>query len=773
MSDLIGQTVGRYLLEDLLGQGGMSEVYRAYQPGLDRYVAVKVLHPHLSREAGFVERFEKVAAAVARLRHPNIVQMIDFDCWDENYYMVMEYIDGPTLKTQLDVQLQPYTLEEAARILNALGSGVDYAHQRGVVHRDLKPSNIMFTGEGQVVLTDFGIARLLGSATLTETGSVLGTPAYMSPEQAQGERGDERSDIYSLGIILYELTTGKLPFEAESTMGLVLKQISEPPPWPRDVNPELPEAVESVILQALAKNPDERYQSAGELSAAFTQAAGLTVEQALGVPLEKALEEALGPLPACPYRGLFAFREEDAPFFFGRELFIERMVDAVEQQSLVGVIGPSGSGKSSVIFAGLMPHLRQAAGLRGGQGRAWAIAVCRPGSAPFNSLATALLPLRESQLSDSARLVGTQNLALELNQGKLSLSQVCAQILDNRPQSGRLLLVIDQFEELFTLCQDQQERRRFVDLLLQGLAEQPELALLFTLRADFLGQALSHRPFADSLQDADLILGPMNRRELAQVIENPARKLGVTFEAELIERILDDVGEEPGNLPLLEFSLTLLWEQQQVGQLTHAAYEAIGRVEGALSRYADQVYQGLEPDQQELAHRIFTQMVRPGEGAADTRRLALRQELSPEAWQLVQQLADARLVVTGLDLASGHETVELVHEALIQGWGQLQEWMNTDRAFRIWQERLRAALQSWEASGQDEGALLRGGPLVEAEDWLAERQAELSEVEIAYIQDGIALREQRQAERERRRRITIIALAAGLLITLALSVFAF
>jgi WD40 repeat protein len=238
-----------------------------------------------------------------------------------------------------------------------------------------------------------------------------------------------------------------------------------------------------------------------------------------------------------------------------------------------------------------------------------------------------------------------------------------------------------------------------------------------------------------------------------------------------VDRLLDDVGEEPGNLPLLEFTLTQLWEQQTDGWLTHANYEALGGVEGALSSYADQVYASLQTLEQARARRALVQLVQPGEGTEDTRRIATRQELGEESWILIQRLADRRLVVTGRD-AAGRETAEVVHEALIQKWERFQIWMGADRAFRLWEERLRSIMRQWQESDQDEGALLRGAPLAEADAWAKERPQELSQLEAEYIQAGISLRERQQMERERRRQRTILALAAGLVLVAALGVIA-
>jgi WD40 repeat protein/DNA-binding SARP family transcriptional activator len=449
----------------------------------------------------------------------------------------------------------------------------------------------------------------------------------------------------------------------------------------------------------------------------------------------------------CPFRGLAAFREKDAPFFFGREQFTERFLAAIQQQPLVVLAGSSGSGKSSAVFAGLVPRLRAA--------RDWLVADLRPGTHPFRALATALVAVQSPALGDVDRLLEAGKLAEALAAGDLDLCDVLEPALQGQGQARRLLLVVDQFEELYTLCPELAVRRRFVDALLtaaerSGLRREPCLVILLTMRADLTGQALAYRPFADALQEAALLLGPMNRDELRTAIEKPAEAQGAAFEAGLVQRILDDVGQEPGNLPLLEFALTLLWERHRHGWLTHAAYEEIGGVAGALARYADEVYGGLEEAEQAAARRVFAQLVLPGEGTEDTRRRAARAEVGEENWGLVQHLADKRLVVTGRDTAGG-ELVEVVHESLIQGWGQLRVWIEAGRAFRTWQERLRGALHHWEAAGRDEGILLRGAPLAEAEGWLAERAGELSEPERDFILAGAEQRECDAAEREAQR----------------------
>ncbi|HID53677.1 MAG TPA: hypothetical protein EYP41_16790 [Anaerolineae bacterium] len=796
MNDLTGTTLGKYKLYARIGSGGMARVYKAYQPSLDRYVAVKVMHAHLAEEDEFVQRFEREAASVARLRHPHIVQVYDFAVENELYYMVMEFIAGPTLNAELDVRSlsdEPFTLEETSLIITNLASAIDYAHVRGMIHRDIKPANIMFTNEGQIVLADFGIARMRGTPTFTMTGMIAGTPAYMSPEQARAKRGDTRSDIYSLGVILYEMITGRQPFTSDSPIDILRQQAETPLPPPASFKSGIPPAVEEVLYKVLEKEPDDRYQTAGDLARALQQATGLTSYQlvtAVGIttiaeppqvddePFTPVRSHFVAGDMACPYRGLYKFREEDASVFYGREAFTERLQTAVANQPFVAVMGPSGSGKSSVVFAGLIPELRQEDG--------WLIIPMRPENQPFRALANALVPYLEPDMSQTDQSQEQTKLAQGLADGVVQFNNIIQRILTRSPEINKILLVIDQFEELYTLCPNPEIRTRFLDVLLdmadiQSFQGDPSFRLVITLRTDFLSQALTHREFADALQDNDIKLGPMTRRELSRAIANPARKQGVLFETGLVARILDDVGHEPGNLPLLEFALTELWEKPSDGRLSHEGYTEIGGVEGALARYADEEYGKLNETQQEQAHRIFIQMVRPGAGTEDTRRPATRSELGRENWQLVQTLADKRLVVTSRNPA-GEETVEVVHEALIRGWGQLRQWMAEDRSFRAWQDRLRAALRQWQMSDQDEAALLRGAILAEAEGWLVDRQDYLSQEEIRYIEASLHLRQQQQErseqerlERERAaatqryaRRLTWLAIALAIAIIVAL-----
>ncbi len=267
---LVGQTLGPYRLVSRLGQGGMATVYKAYEPALDRYVAVKVLPQFFAGDPIFVQRFRREAKAVAQLNHPNIVPIYSYGESSGITYIAMQFVVGDTLKHEG----QKFSFEEALRLLIPIARALGYAHQRGVVHRDVKPSNILIAEDGKwPLLADFGLAQMTqASGKLTESGVGMGTPMYMSPEQGQGEQVDHRSDIYSLGIVLYELVTGEVPFRADTPMAIVIKHISAPMPMPSKVNPETPDFLETIILKATAKNPADRFQTAEEMAQAMENA---------------------------------------------------------------------------------------------------------------------------------------------------------------------------------------------------------------------------------------------------------------------------------------------------------------------------------------------------------------------------------------------------------------------------------------------------------------------------------------------------------------------
>lgn len=430
----------------------------------------------------------------------------------------------------------------------------------------------------------------------------------------------------------------------------------------------------------------------------------------------------------CPYRGLLYFREEDAPFFFGRDRAIDELAAAVRRERFVAVVGASGCGKSSVVRAGLVHRLRQ------DREATWEAVALFPGEQPLSALAKALIPSLEPEMTETERLAEAKKLGAFLAKGEVPLHDIADRILSKQDGTDRLLLVVDQWEELYTLARDEGERRRFIDEILDASAR-GTLRVVITLRGDFVGKALAYRPLSDRLQGAQQNLGPMNHVELEQAVTGPATKVSLSLEPGLVNIILRDVAEEPGNLPLLEFVLKRLWEDRERGMLTHAAYDAMGGLHGALAKRAETIFGQLTPLEQETVRKVFLQMVRPGEGGEDTRRRASAGEIGEAAWGLVKKLADERLLVTARRPGEP-DTVEVSHEALIYHWVRLRTWVNEDREFLLWRERFRLLYTDWLDHARVEARLLPASLLAEAQRWVAERGEALPEQERGFITES-------------------------------------
>jgi WD40 repeat protein len=454
----------------------------------------------------------------------------------------------------------------------------------------------------------------------------------------------------------------------------------------------------------------------------------------------------------CPYRGLQAFREEDSAFFAGRSAFARQLFGLILRKDLVAVVGPSGSGKSSVVQAGLVPLLRR----QRPPAWTWDVASFTPGSDPFHRLASALIPFLEPELGETDRLTESQKLGDRLARGVARLEAVIDRVIAKSNGTGRLLVVADQFEELFTIAPEV-GRRTFAQVLLRALGGSP-FTLLITLRADFYSQIITlDRELSDRIASAQANIGALTAEELRESVAVPARLVGLDFEPGLADRVLTDAGWEPGSLPLVEFALTELWSRRHDRILTNAAYNEIGGVTGALAKRAETEFASFAPEEQTAARRLFGRLVRvarPEEGAEDTRQRLELQASDAVTEKVAQALArpEVRLLVTGRDDQTRSETVEVAHEALIRNWERLRGWLNEDREFLLWRQRLQVALEGYERSHSDIGSLLRGAPLVESEHWLATRPEDLTDAQRRLVGQSIALREREAVEREQRRR---------------------
>jgi transcriptional regulator with XRE-family HTH domain len=412
-----------------------------------------------------------------------------------------------------------------------------------------------------------------------------------------------------------------------------------------------------------------------------------------------------GEEPPCPYRGLSAFREPDARFFHGRDAAVARIIGKLEASQLVAVVGASGSGKSSVVFAGVVPRLRRSAD--------WDVLSLRPGPDPSAAFVGAL----SADTGRAAAAAAVPN---------PTATTIVAGLGARTRRSGMpTLVVIDQFEELFTHGAAPATVDGFLTLIvhLTAARRRVPVKVLLTFRGDFYGQVIARRDFSDLLQDNVVHLPPMSRAELRQAVVEPARLVGLALDNGLVDRILDDAGTEPGNLPLLEFALTRLWDMRRGMSLTHEAYRQIGHLAGAITARAEEVYLGLSPEQQYAARQLLVRLVqvaRPEEDGNDARRRTPIVELAtlPRVDAVISALADARLVVTDADNTLG-PTVELSHEAIIRSWERLRVWLVEDRQFLLWQQRARQWVAEWRHAEGHPDTLLHGSLLDEAQRWVA------------------------------------------------------
>jgi WD40 repeat protein len=460
----------------------------------------------------------------------------------------------------------------------------------------------------------------------------------------------------------------------------------------------------------------------------------------------------------APYVGLSAFHTEDADRFFGRERLVDELAGQMTRRPFVAVFGASGSGKSSLLRAGLVPALATGETRRGH----WCPIVMTPTDRPLYELAD-----RTAKLGD-ARADDIYDELVTAGEGGLDIA--LRQALVHQPDDARALLVVDQFEEVFTLCADEAERQRFIDLLLDA-AEGPgrRAHVVLGIRADFFPHCSRHPRLAASLsEDAQVVVGPMTSDELRRAMTEPAARVGVTVTPELISALMADGADEPGALPLVSYALLETWRRRRDDILTLADYQASGGIRGAVAESAEDLYRGLDPGQRRLIRQIFLRLTALGEGTEDTRRRVRRKELdgldNPSAVEVIlRRLADVRLIVIGED------AVEVAHEAVIRSWPRLHRWLTDDRDGLRVHRQLTEAAQMWESLGRDAGALYRGARLAITRTWVDGHDDELTTLERAFVEASEALQQSERLAAQRHTRL-LQRLVAGLAVLLLIAV---
>ncbi len=782
MEDLSGRVIKTYELQERIGIGGFGVVYRAYQKLIGREVAIKIILPEYANKPDFIRRFEVEAQLIARLEHPHIVPLYDYWREPSGAYLVMRFLRGGSIQ-DLIKEKGALDLANISKMLSQISEALTVAHRQGVVHRDLKPENILLDTEGNAYLSDFGIAKdLADNQAITQNNAILGSPAYLSPEQIKGESVTAQSDIYAMGIVLYEMLTGKRPYEATSPATLMYKHLSEQLP---DINTQvegLPTELNLVLSRATAKDPADRYENILDFARGFRHAIK-EVETPSGT-LILTSSSVTAPDPENPYKGLRAFQQYDASDFFGREGFtlnvINRLLEEGANSRFLAVVGPSGSGKSSVVKAGVLPALRDNAIPKS---KDWFIIEMLPGLDPMEELEAALLRIAVNP---------PESLLNQLMQDERGLVRALKRVLPE--DDTELLLFIDQFEELFTLVDEEHKRTHFMDSIIAAITEpRSRLRVIITLRADFYDKPLNYNRFGELMRQRTEIILPLNTEELERAISAPAKRANLVLEDGLVTTIVADVNQQPGALPLLQYALTELFERRNGIMLTLSAYNEIGGTMGALARRAEELYEGLGDDGQKFAKQLFLRLITLGEGTEDTRRRVLQSELlsignNREEMELsIEAFGRYRLLTFDHDPQTRSSTVEVAHEALIRQWGRLREWLSTSREDLRTQRRLTASVEDWQNSRKDPSFLLRGLRLEQIESWRATADLQMNAEEAEYVRASIAERERLlTAERERqareellekrseqRLRALVMFMTIAALLGIGLAIFAF
>lgn len=763
--DLTGRAVRGYSLAERIGSGGMGAVYRAVQPIVEREVAMKIILPAYANHPDFIRRFEAEAQLVARLEHPHIVPLYDY--WREPgvAYLVMRLLRGGSLHHML-LQNGAIPLDTTARFLEQICSALHSAHRIGIIHRDLKPANILLDEDQNAYLADFGIAKNLGSPNLeaqTQTDVIIGSPQYMSPEQIQSHSIRPQTDIYCLGVMLYEMLTGVRPFAGPTPIELIHQHITAPLPPLSAYRTGLPSALDRVVGRAAAKNPDARYPDALALLEDFYQALDGTVarrrdalKRNVATEMTPVFTDDLGEM-VNPYKGLRAFSEADAEEFFGRETLVHQLLarlgEGGDLARFLAVVGPSGSGKSSVVKAGLIPALRRG-GLPGSEN--WFIVDLMPGSHPFEEVEAALLRIAVNP---------PPSLLDQLKENERGLVRAVRRCLP-ADEAVELVLVIDQFEELFTLTRDESERALFLSSLVAAvLDERSRVRVALTIRADFTDRPLRYVDFGELVQRRAEFVLPLTPDELERAILAPAQKAGLRLENGLLAAMIRDAGDQPGTLPLVQYALTELFEKREGRTLTKAAYSEIGGILGALGRRAEELFVRLEQSEQAATQQLFLRLVTLGEGVEDTRRRVLQSEFSAlnldtsagsgegnggGITAVIATFGKARLLTFDHDPITRGPTVEVAHEALLREWGRLREWLAESRDDIRRQRLLADAAAQWLQAGQENSYLLHGHRLIEFVTWAETSTLALTELEQSFLQASLTAHAQHQAEEHAR-----------------------
>jgi len=762
---------GRYQLFELIGQGAMGEVYKAHDTVMGRDVAIKILPGERSRVPGFRERFSREALISARLTEPHIIPIHDTGEIDGRLYLVMPIIRG----LDVDAALRrdgPMAPARAVRVVEQIAAALDAAHAHGLVHRDVKPSNALMTDHDFVYLIDFGIAQDNSASKLTTASRTVGTWAYMAPERLMSDVADARTDVYALACVLYECLTGDRPFPGELVAQQMTAHLTTPPPRPSERQPGVPVGFDDVVARGMAKDPADRYQSAGDLAVAAAAAlatprrgeagdsldpveVGARVESprsgaAAFAGLANTLQSggigaASFPWPPPsepdrpPYRGWEQFQPVDAGVFFGRDAELVRAMDALHgmrdsDEALFVVLGASGAGKSCFLRAGIVPRLQrikrsylvldivrpELRALTGACGLAQAICAARQ-----------RVGLHEPPLGD-IKDACTRGDAAALRTWLLECRDAGGSPdAAAEREAPTIVLPLDQAEELFT-ADSGGEAAGFLALIRElALAGDGEDRLPFivaaTIRTDRY-EVMQTAPQLSGLQTRQFDLRPMDATQFHSVITGPAQRSTdggrpLYLDEDLVRRLLADATAGADTLPLL--SLTLAWlyrDYGSTGRLTAKPYDERGGIDGVVQAEIHELLASEPGERAEQLHRLraafipWLATVNP-DNDQPMRRLARWDDLPADSHPLLERFIERRLLMK--DLRDGVVVVEVALESLLRLWEELAGWLAEESEDLKAADALERSAAEWRKKQREDAWLLHGPRLTAAENLAA------------------------------------------------------
>lgn len=773
-----------YVLRERIGSGGVGEVYRAYQDFVGRDVAIKVIGAQYANDPHFIHRFQVEAQTIARLEHPHIVPLYDYWRDAEGAYLVMRWVQGGNIRHALNRE-GGWELSRALSVVAQVGAAVAFSHRRNVIHRDLKPENILLDIEGNAYVTDFGIAIDLQEKKLFDENISYGSPYYAAPEQFSDRVVAPQADVYSLGILIFEMLTGRSPFEANDTLEVLRQQFYVPLPSVRQYRSDVPEELDRILRRATEKDWQLRYagvmemlQDLRELTAEGDYdmplpqpSLGLSTKQlAIAYETRKLTSDITSTNTVLlsvemqnPYKGLQVFTEADAGSFFGRDEDVETLLQWLDMpaQRFVAVTGASGIGKSSLVQAGLFPALRRGHYIQASE--QWFIAEMSPGRDPIQALEEALLRVA---------VRAGDNLDALLWQDAEGVIQAAQHVL---PGEAVLLLYVDQFEEIFTLVDDLAVREHFLKLLhTAATSDAMTIYVVITLRADFYDAPLAYPDFARLMREATYVVLPLNEVQLREVVVNPAQRVGVQFEPNLDKVIVADVQQQANALPLLQYTLSEMFDlRDEENYIMHTTYQAVGGVTGALARRADLLYETMPIVHQRVARQLLLRLVVLNEDMELTRRRMIVHDVlsafdEQNARLIMDAFVDHRLLAYDRDPRTRQPTVEIAHEALLTSWEPLRACIeDSTEGLRV-RQRLGMALADWLFSGEDESFLATGARLSMFKQLLESEWVCLTAHERHYLQASIELQQQ---QRRRRLLVGMVVVASVAVAVLAIAMY--